>query len=90
MKPTIILEKAHDVRELRACKQCKGIGDRRFMPKVDGVYLHGFCALELVGIDGILKLPPNEIDKISLGEIGPENMKIICDRIAAKTEGHLP
>jgi hypothetical protein len=80
-EPTIVLQKAHDVRHLNSCAYCLAIGDRRYMPKVGGKYMHGFCALETLTVDGVLKLPRHEIGKISLGEIGPVAMKAICDRL---------
>lgn len=80
--PTISVEKAHDVRRLTACAKCGFIGDKQYMPKVDGKHIHGYCALDQIGVDGLLKLPPSEFGKVTLGEIGAEAMKELCDKAA--------
>jgi hypothetical protein len=81
-EPTIDIRKAHDVRRLTSCESCKGIGDRKFMPKIYGKYFHGFCAVKEIGVDGVLKLDIDQIDKIALGEVGVETMKAISDGAA--------
>lgn len=83
-EPTITLETAHDVRQLCSCANCGGMGDRRHMPKVNGRYIHGFCAVDTLGIEGVCKLPRKEVGKITLGEIGAKKMKLICDRLAGE------
>jgi len=80
-EPSIRLEKAHDIRRLRGCARCKRIGDDRFMPKISrGVWMHGYCALaELGSVRALLKLPRDEINKLTLGELGAINMAELCD-----------
>lgn len=87
-EPTIDIRTAHDVRRLRKCAFCGGMGDSKYMPfaaypgnhgtELMG-HLHGFCAMKVLGVAGILKLPMDEINKLSLGEIGPAAMTAICN-----------
>ncbi len=56
------------------------------MPKIDrGKWLHGYCALKVLGISGMVTLPKDEIGKVTLAEVGPEVMREICDRLAASS-----
>lgn len=81
-EPAISIRTAHDIRRLRGCSNCGEIGDLKHMPLVNGKAMHGFCALETIGIDGVVALPKAELGKITMGEIGSVAMKEICDRVA--------
>jgi len=79
-EPTIVLVKAHDVRRLRGCDHCGCIGDDRYMPEIpNGKTVHGICALELLGEEGLTRLPDSEQRKLTLGEIGVPAMKRLVD-----------
>lgn len=82
-KPTFDLRTAHDVRRLRTCRACGGMGDGKFMPIIDGHPIHGFCAAEALGVAGLAKLPEAEIDKLTLSEIGPERMKALLAELSS-------
>src|SRR5262245_215646 len=66
---------AHDVRKLRVCGACNGIGFGPHM--VRG--MHGACYVERRGVDELLALPPAETDGLTLGDIGPEIMRALMD-----------
>jgi hypothetical protein len=76
-EPSVTLRTAHDVRKLRGCQHCQQIGDVRFMLTIAGKLVHGGCALELVGVDGLLALPIKDQDRLTLGEIGSKAMRAI-------------
>lgn len=80
-EPTITMKTAHDVRQLRKCAKCGGAGDQRHMPSVNGQLMHGYCALDEIGVDGVASLPMAELGKITLGEIGGKAMKAICGKV---------
>jgi len=76
----MVLKTAHDVRHFRGCDHCGQIGDDRFMPKIpDGKTVHGFCALELLGEEGLTRLPKAESRKLTLAEIGVPAMKRLVE-----------
>lgn len=67
--------KAHDVRHLTVCTHCGGIGDDRDMVRTGSGLVHGRCAHELLGVDGLLRLPKAELGKIRLDDVGADIMK---------------
>jgi LSD1 subclass zinc finger protein len=70
---------AHDVRFLRLCKGCDGLGDRRRMLNLpDGAY-HDHCAIARNMQSAILKLPAAERNKITIGAAGPELMRKLME-----------
>lgn len=90
-EPSIDLNTAHDVRKLRVCSHCQSLGDSRYMVTVNGKLVHGFCALDLIGIKGLLSLPHREQDKLTIGEIGSRAMKRLVEaRVKSKTKGRRP
>lgn len=70
---------AHDIRHLRVCQKCQGLGDDREMITVG---MHGACAFKAIGIEGLLKLPRSEQLKFTLADIGPIAMKRLIDAFA--------
>lgn len=67
--------KAHDVRHLRVCKGCAGLGDGRWMLNLpDGQY-HDHCAIARNMQSAILRLPATERAKITIGAAGPDLMR---------------
>ncbi len=72
--------KAHDVRHLRVCKGCGGLGDRRRMLDLhEAGPHHDFCAVERFGADAMLELPASERRKISIGAAGTHLMRRLLD-----------
>lgn len=73
---------AHDVRYLKACTACGELGDNRTMVKcmVWGCLeqFHDTCAVEKFG-NYVLKLPAEELDKISIKAAGVELMRKIME-----------
>jgi hypothetical protein len=75
--------KAHDVRNLRPCAHCGGIGDKRDMLNLDGWY-HGICVVERFTHDEILALPGGERSKLRLCDTGPNLMRKLLDAYGAE------
>lgn len=82
---------AHDVRHLRTCTACDGFGDDRMMIHCMifgvGETLHDECAVQKLGESGVLKLPLEELNKISLGAAGPDLMRKIMLASPSSAEG---
>jgi len=51
------------------------------MPNVGGVPLHGICAFEKLGADGLAALDQTEYGKVTIGEIGPKAMIEVMEAI---------
>lgn len=75
------IDRAHDVRHLRPCYACGGIGDHRKMVSNTGNVYHGRCFEARFGIDALLDLPQVETGKLTIGDIGVKSMKALVDRI---------
>lgn len=67
--------KAHDVRHLAVCPHCDKLGDNRRMVRKDGKWYHGRCAIALVGLQAMAKLPG--AGNVRLDDIGLESMKAL-------------
>lgn len=76
-EPTITLRTAHDVRKLRCCPYCDRLGDTRHMVEAMGQLVHGGCAVQIIGVKGILAMPREEQNKLTLGEIGMKAMRAL-------------
>lgn len=88
------LRTAHDVRHLRRCAGCGGVGDSRLMlsvqlPSQVGLH-HGCCAIQLLGADGVLALAPNERAKITLSDAGVTLMRRLLEADDAGGVNRLP
>ena len=89
------LAKAHDIRRLAVCRYCKELGmdtpivqakrtrDGKMLR--DKEYAHGRCLVDAKGgVDALLILPTEELDKVRLGDIGVELMIVLRDTVAAR------
>lgn len=76
----IALRTAHDVRHLRVCVGCNDIGDNRAM--VGTPPMHGRCYIKRNGLQQLLWLPDEKLDRLTLNDIGPAAMRAILDRRA--------
>jgi hypothetical protein len=74
------IKNAHDVRHLTICPICNQLGDGRWMAGGK----HGRCILDTEGIDGLLRLPKEEADRLCLGDIGPSAMRALVNRSASR------
>lgn len=72
---------AHDVRHLRLCKGCNGLLDSREAVPALGGYWHGKCALDALGADDLVALPPSATRKVRLSDVGPDVMRRLLDRV---------
>jgi hypothetical protein len=68
--------KSHDVRQMKVCP-CRHFGHEREMIQVDGVWHHGRCAINKLGIEGFLALPTDQLRNMTLNDIGTANMKTL-------------
>jgi hypothetical protein len=84
--------RAHDIRKLRTCRACDGIG---FAPHMlEGVFgpsvrpekpelYHGACVVQLLSREQILALPAEERNKLRLSETGPDLMRALMDAMGS-------
>lgn len=78
------LKRAHDVRHLRICAHCKGLGDRREMVTlfpVDKDWHHGRCYIAIHGLHWFLRLPTGILANVTLGDIGVEAMRALLQEM---------
>ena len=80
--------KAHDVRKLRRCGICKGIGhmDRMLVLPAwphDQLF-HGDCAVRMLSQAEVLALPWSEQKKFTIEDTGMELMKELLKALDAK------
>ena len=82
LSPT--LETCHDVRHLRACRGCSGLGDKRSMIQIErgksARHYHGRCYIASHGMTLFLRLPKEETEKLTLNDIGSKAMKALLKR----------
>lgn len=79
------IEKAHDVRTLRVCGHCGGLGNRDSMMVVrlpgklsrPKVHTHARCYIKKNGFQAFLKLPKKEQDKVPMSDMGVRRMKAL-------------
>jgi len=79
--------KAQDVRYLRICKRCKGLGDGRRMLSIlaHGQY-HDHCVVEMLSHKTILRLLMEERAKITIGAAGVDLMRKLLDAREAEPD----
>jgi hypothetical protein len=77
------IQKAHDVRSLRPCLLCDGLGHTHNMieSECDGElsWMHGRCYIEANGLASFLLLPREQHDKLCMDDIGVEVMKKLLE-----------
>lgn len=73
------VEKAHDVRTIRPCDVCHGMGNKpsmlEFFDNSGAWYRHGRCHIKTRGLRDFIALPQEQTDKMPLSDIGVEAMK---------------
>ena len=67
--------KAHDVRHIRQCSHCGGIGDDRLMIHEDDDRIHTKCYLKRSGFTAALKLTRSERDKFRVCDLTIPQMR---------------
>jgi hypothetical protein len=75
-----VIERSHDVRTLRSCHACKGIGNvgdmvERTLSSGYTACYHGRCYIKRFGEKRFFALPRTETDKMRLDDIGVKRMK---------------
>lgn len=72
-----VIERAHDVRRLRVCMLCDGLGHADYMLSNSEGDMHGSCFIERHGEKRLLDFPKSETDKLCMGDIGPKSMMFL-------------
>lgn len=83
----VSVERAHDVRTLRGCAHCGGLGHSHRM--VEGSahetkstpWYHGRCFAEKYGDDQLLKLGRIQLERLCIGDLGTLLMTLVIDRL---------
>jgi hypothetical protein len=70
---------AHDVRRLRVCPVCRGIGADRDMVRVGQAHLHGACAGRAMSPEELLQLPACERGKLRVDDVGADTLQRLLD-----------
>jgi hypothetical protein len=84
------VRKAHDVRTLRVCGGCGGMGNSHSMifrkVPLDNAptvlreeWLHGRCFVSRYGRAKLTQLPKEQTDRLTIGDIGVRTMKYLID-----------
>lgn len=71
----VSVARAHDIRKLRVCQACGGIGAKDGM--VD--HMHGRCYIATNGLAALIALPRDVTSGLTLGDIGPVAMKALIE-----------
>lgn len=72
---------AHDVRKLRLCAVCDGVGHLDSLLKLPGFHglYHGECAVRMLTRTEVLALPDSERRKLTLADTGKDLMLQLLD-----------
>lgn len=85
------LRTAHDVRFLKVCASCKGLGDRRHMLSnleaygLEDGHHHTRCVAQRLG-KGVLLLAREQRNHFRLCDLDPELMRRLLDKAADEDE----
>ena len=74
------IAKAHDVRRLRACHYCGGLGRDDCMVERNDALYHGRCFINRFGLEAFLALPTEQTHRVTLDDIGVDAMRALLDR----------
>ncbi len=78
----ISLRTAHDVRRLRSCQSCKGLGDKDCMIVGDqSGFFHGRCYANAYGVDALLALDNDDLRDLQLGDLGVDLMRKVIEEV---------
>lgn len=87
--------RAHDVRHLRLCTVCDDLGDDRNMINPDPAHstrwYHGRCFIKRCGLKQLLKLPAEQANRLTLGDVGVRTMKALIrasSQLTAEDSAH--
>lgn len=77
---------AHEVRRMRPCAHCEGVGFNTAMVLIDrgmtgvpGAFYHPQCYLSAFGFRAVTKLPLKERDKYRLCDVNARQMRRLLD-----------
>jgi len=79
------VEKAHDVRTLRVCGSCGGLGNCDRMIEHGTEWLHGRCFVSRYGKAELCHLPKEQTDRMTLNDIGVAAMKYLLNHRSRQT-----
>lgn len=84
----VTIERAHDVRTLRGCAHCGGLGHKTQM--LEGSphagerstpWFHGRCFAEKFGEKALLDMGRIQLDRLCMGDLGTRLMRAVIDRV---------
>jgi hypothetical protein len=78
------VDSVKDVRTLRPCTGCQGLGNSDSMVEHGASWFHGRCFVQHVGKAALFALPKAQTDKLTLGDLGVDLMKQLIERRSAK------
>jgi hypothetical protein len=74
------LRTCHDIRKWRGCVLCKKLGDKnQMLQSSKETFWHGRCFAKQFGTDRLLELPREQLEKLSLGDLGLRLMRAVVD-----------
>lgn len=73
------VKKAHDVRTLRVCGSCDGLGNCDRMIEHGKEWLHGRCFVSRYGKAELCHLPKKTTDRLTIGDLGVATMKYLIN-----------
>ena len=79
--PDVAMRTAHDVRHLHRCAGCGQPADGRHMIFSNQRYWHGRCFGAHYGIDTLCGMPRTQLEKLTIGDVGPDAMREIMRRV---------
>ncbi len=83
--------KSHDVRKLRRCSICEGIGHKDRMLTLPGwpveQLFHGDCAVRMLSRSEVLALPWSEQKKLTIEDTGMDLMKELLKVLDSRPAG---
>lgn len=71
------IEKVHDVRTLRVCGSCGGLGHSHSMVDRGAEWLHGRCFVARYGKAQLRHLPRATQHRLTLGDLGSAAMRYL-------------
>jgi hypothetical protein len=85
----VTIERAHDVRTLRGCAHCGGLGHKTqmlegspFADEKSAPWFHGRCFAAKFGEKALLNMGRRQLDRLCIGDIGVRLMSAMIDRLS--------
>lgn len=92
----IHIPRSHDVRTLRGCAHCGGLGHAHKMIEGSALetksepWYHGRCFAAKYGDEQLVRLGRSYLEKLCIGDLGVRLMSLVMDRLGDKATGKKP